>query len=349
VMYRIVHEDPVALPSGAFAGLPADLGPVIATALAKDPADRFATAQQFRESLRTGIVPQGGGAAGRTARLPQVSGHAAAARPSAATIVYVVAGIAGALVIGGMLFSAGNSRGGGAPTSTANTQGGGKGPATSGVQTTVEMRVAPEGVPIAEGELLRVEAVPSTSWEGLAAVYVDGVSVETASAAPYSFEISPGPSGSHEVWVQLTDSAGQSVQSPKQVIAVISEEGIARDEINAMLKIWDSSLQNLDIDEHMGCYAGYVDPYFRSGAMSNDEIRDDKASAFAKFTSAQTALSRIDIELSGTDSAVVELDKANKFYVGSTKRVDIKVRQQLAVERQGTEWKIVSERDIKVY
>ncbi|NTU71567.1 MAG: protein kinase [Coriobacteriia bacterium] len=56
IMYRIVHEAAPSLPAEAFAGLPADLGPVLATALAKNPADRFADTNAFRTALAGGPI-----------------------------------------------------------------------------------------------------------------------------------------------------------------------------------------------------------------------------------------------------------------------------------------------------
>jgi hypothetical protein len=59
IMYRIVHEQPVAPPDYDLRELPAGTWPVIAVALAKDPAQRFPDARAFREALRTGSVAAG--------------------------------------------------------------------------------------------------------------------------------------------------------------------------------------------------------------------------------------------------------------------------------------------------
>jgi len=113
VMYRIVHEDPVALPSGAFAGLPADLGPVIATALAKDPADRFADAGAFRASLAgapivTGRAAGVPGAASASAPASQWGSPAVAATQSRSTsnwMPYAVVAALGVIVLAWFAFA----------------------------------------------------------------------------------------------------------------------------------------------------------------------------------------------------------------------------------------------------
>lgn len=51
LLYRIVHEDVPELPESAAAGISSDLRPAIMAALAKDPANRPATAADFRRML----------------------------------------------------------------------------------------------------------------------------------------------------------------------------------------------------------------------------------------------------------------------------------------------------------
>jgi len=59
VMYRIVHEEPPAISPFAFEGMPSNLSPVLMTALAKDPADRFVDAGAFRAALAGGPIVTG--------------------------------------------------------------------------------------------------------------------------------------------------------------------------------------------------------------------------------------------------------------------------------------------------
>jgi serine/threonine protein kinase len=56
VMYRITHEDPPA-PSTLAPALPGALDRVVARALAKQPAQRYASAQEFAQALRDAVQP----------------------------------------------------------------------------------------------------------------------------------------------------------------------------------------------------------------------------------------------------------------------------------------------------
>jgi serine/threonine-protein kinase len=145
VMYRIVHEQPPSLPEGALAGLPVALAPVIGTALAKDPADRFCDANAFRAALGGAPIVTGAmaGVSGAPAAPPSAWGSQAAA----ATVVgqqggmpswmpYAVVGGIAVVLLGGMLMMSG----GGMPT------GGGAGlqrPATEATAATEEPAAAP--------------------------------------------------------------------------------------------------------------------------------------------------------------------------------------------------------------
>ena len=57
LIYRIVHEPAPELPSSVASGLPADMRPAIMAALSKDPADRPATAGDFKMMLHGRVAP----------------------------------------------------------------------------------------------------------------------------------------------------------------------------------------------------------------------------------------------------------------------------------------------------
>lgn len=110
LLYRIVHEEPPAVPDSALAGLPADVRPAIAAALAKDPAARPQNAQTFKAMLHGGAVPptQVGG----NSKLAQAASSNSGKRPS--WLPYAIAAAACAVVLVIVLaFAMGGSGGGG--------------------------------------------------------------------------------------------------------------------------------------------------------------------------------------------------------------------------------------------
>lgn len=340
VMYRIVHEQPPALPSGALAGLPLGFPQVIGAALAKDPSGRFASAEAFRAALRGGAVPTA-----MTYTEPAGARLLGQQNPVASNgkMAYIAVALVGVLGVGGMLMMSGVGGGGAVGGPMAATA-----DASSAPEMTVRMQLSPDGADVAEGDRLYVEALPSDAAAvSSVAVYVDGVVAWESSEPPFSADIDPGSSGDHEVWVKVTDTSGRAVESDHASYSVLSAEDVAHSEIEGMLQAWNDGLMALDLNAHMDCYGDSVD-YFKSGWVASSEIYSDKGAALAKYSSASGTLSNISITMERSDYAVVELDKSHSFS-GPAKNWSARVRQRLGVERQGDAWKIVSERDIHVY
>jgi parvulin-like peptidyl-prolyl isomerase/tRNA A-37 threonylcarbamoyl transferase component Bud32 len=83
IMYRIVHEEPPALPAIALVGAAPGLSSAILCALAKDPAARFADARAFRAALTAAPAPAVAPAAGVAAPYAAGTAMPAQARASA--------------------------------------------------------------------------------------------------------------------------------------------------------------------------------------------------------------------------------------------------------------------------
>ena len=128
VMYRIVHEDPPAIPDRALAGLAADLRPALAAALAKDPAQRPVSAAALRAALRGAplvTAAAAGEATALTAALPAITlqQQATALSPPRRAPTwwpYAVVAAVAVCFLGGLWLFAGRG-GGGVPTPVAST------------------------------------------------------------------------------------------------------------------------------------------------------------------------------------------------------------------------------------
>ncbi|GLH73537.1 hypothetical protein GETHLI_20390 [Geothrix limicola] len=105
VLYKLVNEEPAPLPPSDFRGISPQAGLLLAKALAKDPAQRFQSAEAMAKALRDAMDPAWAGLAGTPptkvlARPTVPSGSQATPRrkvwPWAAALVLLGAGGAGA-------------------------------------------------------------------------------------------------------------------------------------------------------------------------------------------------------------------------------------------------------------
>lgn len=122
LLYRIVHEEPPALPDAAMNGLPVDVRPALAAALSKNPAERPQDALAFKQMLHGGQMPQTQMGTIGPSKLAQVV-HSKGNRPP--WMPYAIAGAICAvvlvIVLGFALGSGGGGGGGGGALGGANS------------------------------------------------------------------------------------------------------------------------------------------------------------------------------------------------------------------------------------
>lgn len=111
---------------------------------------------------------------------------------------------------------------------------------------------------------------------------------------------------------------------------------------------WKSAAETIDLSEYMSHYADRVDYYNKKGASINT-VRADKQKAFSMYDSMKINLSGIKVAPDNTgENATAVFDK--EWHFESAEKVsDGKVQTQLKLKKIGGEWKITSERDLKVY
>ncbi|MGI8545032.1 MAG: L,D-transpeptidase Cds6 family protein [Aridibacter sp.] len=124
--------------------------------------------------------------------------------------------------------------------------------------------------------------------------------------------------------------------------------GEIKNDISDRISSWKSQTESQDLDDYMNGYADRVDYYTKRG-VSKNFVRNDKQRAFSKYDSVKFDISNIRISPSSDGrTANVVFDKEWNFS-GVEDNSSGKVQQQLKLKKQGGNWLITSEKDLKVY
>jgi hypothetical protein len=111
------------------------------------------------------------------------------------------------------------------------------------------------------------------------------------------------------------------------------------------LESWKTDTESQDITALMEHYAPTVDYYNRAGSPSV-YVRDDKMRALSRYTSIKMRFSNIDVSVDADGTAVAVFDKEWNFGNGKSEG---KVRQMIRLRRVDGDWRIVAEKDLKLY
>ncbi|MDQ3635578.1 MAG: hypothetical protein M3405_13870 [Acidobacteriota bacterium] len=124
--------------------------------------------------------------------------------------------------------------------------------------------------------------------------------------------------------------------------------GEIKNDISDRISSWKSQTESQDLDDYMNGYADRVDYYTKRG-VSKNFVRNDKQRAFSKYDSVKFDISNVRISPSSDgQTANVVFDKEWNFS-GAEDSSSGKVQQQLKLKKQGGNWLITSEKDLKVY
>lgn len=121
-----------------------------------------------------------------------------------------------------------------------------------------------------------------------------------------------------------------------------------KEEVSETVNSWASMTESRDVSAYMNNYAGTVDYYNRKGASAS-AVRADKQRAFAAYDTIEMEISnlRVTTDASG-ETATAVFDKEWHFE-GNGRSSEGKVQSQLRFRKIGGAWKIIGEKDLKVY
>ena len=140
--------------------------------------------------------------------------------------------------------------------------------------------------------------------------------------------------------------------TPKPTIDPAGAE-VAKKEVESTLYGWKSSAEDHNLAANMSNYADSVS-YYTSGKLNKSKLKASKEPAYQRYNSIQIDIDNLKVSLdSFGEKATVVFDKYWDFNGIDKNGFDIyyrgKVQQQLILNKIGGKWKIVSEKDLKVY
>jgi ketosteroid isomerase-like protein len=139
-----------------------------------------------------------------------------------------------------------------------------------------------------------------------------------------------------------------STPEPEAKPASAVPKSDAEREIAALLNRWADAARNRNVAGQLSCYAPVLDRFFGRQRVTAEELRREKERVFSQIGS----IRRLDIGNIRFDRvtdhwAVVSFDKDWAF--GSPKPFEGRARDEFVLRPIDGQWKIASEREIKVY
>lgn len=124
--------------------------------------------------------------------------------------------------------------------------------------------------------------------------------------------------------------------------------GQVKKEVTQTLNSWTSAAEALNENQYISFYADRLDYYNRKG-VSIDFVRKDKVRALSPYDDVKFNISNLSVTTNDNgDIATAVFDKQWVFE-GEEKYSEGKVQSQVKFKQFGGKWKIISEKDLKVY
>lgn len=160
-------------------------------------------------------------------------------------------------------------------------------------------------------------------------------------------ETSPEPEETKKPTPKRSEPEPTGKPEPTKPPAKFNPQDVKK-EVAEDIYAWTSLAEARNLNAYIGKYANRVD-YYRKRNASFDFVKRDKQKAFRAYNDIKIDLSRMNIEVdSSGEGATAAFDKQWSFS-GPEKSTKGKVRSQLKFKKIGGEWKITSEKDLKIY
>ncbi|NNE68525.1 MAG: hypothetical protein HKN33_18300 [Pyrinomonadaceae bacterium] len=186
--------------------------------------------------------------------------------------------------------------------------------------------------------------------ETRSAVNTNSTNEKAALESPTPEAVNPSPEQTTEATptVQPTATVGTPEPTASPAPDKTPDKGKIKKQVSDNIYQWKALAESRSLSPYMRYYGPRVDYYRKSGA-SRVFVRNDKRKAFSKYSTIRIRISGMNVSVANDGkSASATFDKEWLFANTGTKQTG-KVRSRLGFKKFDEDWKIVSERDIKVY
>jgi len=190
---------------------------------------------------------------------------------------------------------------------------------------------------------------PTSDINNDAVITTESDAAETKESAPPAIEESSlTASASASQTQSANENPATEIESGDNESLEKSGTGNEQTELSSSLDEWITATNARDVERQMNCYAPRVNTYYRTRNASPELVRAEKERIFARadVVDIQTGKPEIKVSRDG-QSATMQFRKKYVIKEGQKSR-NGEVIQELQWVKSGGDWKIVSERDVKV-
>jgi hypothetical protein len=173
----------------------------------------------------------------------------------------------------------------------------------------------------------------------------------TANTAPNTNPVNTNVAVNSNSNANLTPTP-TATPTPKPTLKPADLEN-AKKEAESTIYGWKTAAENHNLDTNLSNYADSVD-YYKGGKISKAKLKASKEPAYKKYDSIAIDISNMKVTVDPTgEKATITFDKEWDFSGSDKDGNEVfntgKVQQQVVLNKFNGKWKIVSEKDMKVY
>ena len=132
--------------------------------------------------------------------------------------------------------------------------------------------------------------------------------------------------------------------TPEQI-----DPAVVRREVESSLNGWVRALSEKDLDGRMEFYADRLDTYYTKRNVAASSVRGENVRVFDRYSELEMDISNLDVSIDKDSGQVVTTFDKTFNFLGDEKDFSGSVRSEFRWKKINGRWRIVSERDLKVY